>query len=272
MTYPQPSSTAAVIGGQNIFRLRTPLYGAGDMYESEVGSLAMAVGPDSDVSSVMVHYLNQNDTQSFGGALIGELLLSTDRVFVGGIAANMVQQYPGLQVTGRILFSVADLYDATWLPAGYVLANDVVLKEQPLLDVIQYFEAAPSLSPQRSDKIYDYQYFTAPAPGGAGKSAWVVVPAWGRKSGFFNFVNLHATEAVTTTIYGVKYSSSASPAATGALQVSLATAVVAALGGTLLYDYNSSADGSWDAFAVKLDNYRNGTAMPTRIVLSDDVR
>lgn len=265
MTYPQPSSVDPVLGGQDHFRLITEVVSPGDIYESEVSALAFALGPNSDVATVLITYFDPDAT-----TMVGQAIISPDRDFVGRIDARNEAVYPGPPSSGRrgrILFSLADIYDQRWRPDVFT-ADDQIAFEAPILDVIQYFTSEPSVESQRSDKAFRYQYFAIPT--NPPHSSWVVIPSWGRKSGFFTFKNLDAGEIVTATVYGVKLSTSASPGPAGAFQKSLATSAIAAAGGTFTYPWKSSADGAWDYFAISLLNYR-GSAMPVTVTLSDDV-
>lgn len=264
MSYPQPSSTHAVLEGDDSFRLIT-VAAASDIYEAEVSSLGFVLGPNSDYATVLITYLDPNLPQR-----IGQAIISPDRDFMGRVDARLDASYPGPSGTvsraGRILISINDIYDTRWRPTGYG-ANDRIEFEQPILDVIQYFTANPSLTPQRTDRTFRYQYLTTPV--GAPQTSWMVIPAFQRKSGCFQFENLDAANDVTVTVLGVKCSTSASPGPAATYQEQLYNHGIAASGGTGRYNFKSSTDGLWDMFAIGLTNYQ-GAAMPMFVTLSDD--
>jgi hypothetical protein len=261
MSYPQPSSVEPVLNGRQYFRLNTTCLGPGDIYESEVGSLGLVVGPDSDFARYLVSYY---DEKAVGG--VGNLILSPDRSTIGRIdARNDVVYNGGQSRKGRILYSIADIYDPQFSPVGFDIDNDVMDIESPTIDVIQYFINPPSVIPQRSDRVFQWQYFSVPV---ATHSAWLVIPAYGRKSGWFTFNNLGAA-SVDIAVFGVKLSSSASPGPVGAFQQSLFAATVGA-GASNHYAFRSSTDGLWDLFAIKIKDYA-GQALPLSVTLSDDL-
>jgi hypothetical protein len=219
VTLPQPNSIAPVLGGQQFFRLKTPLLSVGDIYESEVSGLGLALGPDSDIATVLVTYFDAN-----APTMLSQATISPDRALVGRIDARNETQYPGPgSRRGRVLISVDDIYDARWLPDGFN-GDDAIQFETPVLDVIQYFVNAPSVAPPRSDRVFRYQYLQPPTnPGG---ETFVVIPGYGRKSGYFTYYNLSGGAAITIKIYGVKMSTSSAPGPVGSFQLQLATQVV----------------------------------------------
>lgn len=261
--YPQPSSTNAVLLGQEAYRLTTPIAGPGDIYESDVSGLAFAIGPNSDISSVLVTAFDENSDSG-----VQQIIISPDRWYIGRIDARNDTIYPVSQRRGRVLLSVQDLYDPQYEPLGYV-ADDAIDRTTPILDVLQYFVNPPAFTPQRSDRNFQFQYLTPPGTLGAGHSTWILIPAYGRKSGFFSFRNQDGTETINVTVNGVQLSPSADPGVRGAYQQSLFTATILD-NSSNKYAFTSSTAGLWDLFAIQLDNYR-GNAMPITITLSDDL-
>lgn len=283
MTFPQPNSIESVGDSLDTFRLFTQLQSPGDIYESEVSSHAIAIGPNSDLSSVIVYYYDPV-TKWFipvGGvvpqvdtSLMSSALISPDRPFIGRIDAQNTVNYPLINRPGRILFAAGDIVDPNYLPAGYNPVQDSVFYEPIYLDVIQYLTEPPSLVPQRSDKTYRYQYF-APALIKTG-SSFVVIPAYGRKSGSFQFVNRDADDTVTVHIFGVRLSTSNTPGTVGALQQQLFSSALSP-GEIDRYTFDSSTDGVWDCFYLELEGYYGGVGpeptllpLPVTVTLSDD--
>lgn len=263
MSYPQPSSIAPVVNGNDAFRLKTELGTSGDIYESEVSALGFVVGPDSDIANYLLTY-------AAGERPVGvmQATISPDRHLLGRIDARMDLAYAGPTGTarrrGRILISCEDIWNPRWRPAGFT-ENDVIRFVQPTVDVLQYFSAVPSLIPPRSDKERRWQYFAIPSPGA---SSWLVLPAFGRKSGFFTFLNRDAANDVTVSIYGVKTSVSEDPGTEGAFEDLLDGPTLLAADAHTDFKYVSNTHGLWDMFAIELSNYQGG-AMPITVTLTD---
>jgi len=258
VSFPQPDSAAPVLGGKQFWRLQTLLSSPGDIYESQVGALGMVVGPDSDISSYLVTYYDQESS-----TLVSQLIVSPDRDTIGRIDARNDQPYaaPGSR-KGRILISIADIYDPVVRPANYTNGEDAIEYETPIIDLIQYFVNPPSITPQRSDRGFGYQYLRPPLV--AGKSSFLLIPGYGRKSGYFTFTNKDTGgNTVTVRVSGLKLATT-----NGAAETSLSTNALAP-NASAQFAYKSSANGLWDLFAIELDNY-HGNAMPVSITLSDD--
>lgn len=265
MSYPQKTASAAVLGGQDFFRLNTLLTSPGDIYESDQGSHAFALGPDSDIANVDVFYLDPNSPGS-----MNSFRVSPDRSMVGTIKASVVDNYAPLAIPGRVLIAPADLYNPAWRPTGFA-APDVISYITPVLDVIQYFTPQPSLVTQRNDKTYELEsVFNGGQPIGNG---WVVVPAWGRKSASFKFKNGFVV-GERVTLYGVKLGISVAPlsSASSDIQQELLAETVVTTTPTS-YVYKFSASGAFDYFAIKydLDGLTSGNfGATTHITVSDD--
>lgn len=270
MTYPQPSSVAPVLAGQDNFRLTTNLSGGGDMYESEVGAYGFAIGPNSDLASVAVTYFDENAT-----GFVNQAIITPDRNFVGRVDARNDSTYPGATPRkGRILLSPNDIYDDNFQPLDFDANDDVIIFVPPVLDVIQYFTAAPSITPPRSDREFRFQYYQLPNNPIDGLT-WTAIPAYGRKSGFFTFKNISGP-TVQITVLGVKLSISADPGPVGCYQKSLYSDGLIGDGQEGELVYKSSEHGLWDLFVIGFGGgvgpfpYQGGP-LPTTIVLSDDI-
>lgn len=266
MSFPQPDSVQPVLNGQQSFRLKTLLSSAGDMYESEVSALAFAIGPDSDLANVEITYFDPNAPGSVSRANI-----SPDRSLVGRIDARNEARYP-IGRPGRILISPQDGYNSAWRPSGFNGANDAIAFVQPTLDVIQYFVNPPSLIPQRSDKTFTFQYLTV-APSGTGDT-YLVIPAYGRKSGYFTFNNIgNGIASVRVTVLGLRYGESASPGPDAAVTGTVMAATDLITASSTSAVFKASTMGLWDALVIKLGggglSYPGG-AFPINVTLSDD--
>jgi hypothetical protein len=283
MTFPQPNSEEAVADSLDIFRLKTQLQSPGDMYESKVSCHAVAIGPDSDIASVNIFYYDpvtkyfipvQGVVPQVDTSLMASAVISPDRPFIGRIDAQNTVNYPLISRPGRILFASGDVVDPNYLPAGFNPVQDSVFFEPIYLDIVQYLSEPPSLVPQRSDKTYRYQYFTLALIKTG--SSFVVIPAYGRKSGSFQFVNRDADDTVIVHLFGVRLSTSNLPGTVGSLQQELFSSSLAP-GDIDRYTFDSSTDGIWDCFYIELEGYYGGVgpeptqiALPVTVTLSDD--
>lgn len=261
--YPQPNSIEPVLNGQQAFRLTTPLAGGGDIYECEPSALAVAVGPNSDISNVEVTYFDDDSDSK-----VSSMIISPDRWFTGRIDARNEVLYPVSRKRGRILVAPSDIYDPTWTPLAFT-EGDTIQYVTPVLDVIEYFVNPQAFTPQRSDRNFQFQFLEAPTLGPPVGSAWIVIPAYGRKSGWFSFRNQDPAETIDVTVQGIQLSTSASPGVRGTYEKTIMMTVNVLANSSTDFVFKSSEKGLWDLMAIELGNYR-GNAMPITITLSDD--
>lgn len=270
MTFPQPSSVTPVLGGQQTFRLLTPIASAGDLYESEVGALAFALGPQSDIATVLLNYY---DAQQPG--YVNSAIISPDRQFVGRVDARNEVTYVGPgQRRGRILISSQDIWDPTLRPSDFDAAgpdSDTIEFITPVLDVMQYFVNPPSLIPPRSDKLQRFEYFPG-APDIVNGVSWIAIPAYGRKSGYFTFHNRNPVDTIRVTIFGWRL-------ATGSDNEDFTKSLFTddlLTGDAATYNFKASTDGLWDILLIAIGGgaagfgYNPAFALPTSVILSDD--
>lgn len=262
MSYPQSIASEAVLGGQSYWRLNTLLVSPGDIYESDVSALAFSVGPDSDISNVAINYF---DPQA-GVSSMNEFVVSPDRSMVGLVSARNEVPYP-LRLSGnrpgKILISSADVYDPSFQPASFA-GGDRMVFEAPRLDVIQYFSAPPSLTPQRSDKNYFYKGFPV--------TNWnfIVIPFYGRKYAYFSIQNDDAVAAADWQVIGVNYSITTNPQQHIEKQLQAVTAV-SATGGFDDLVVKASTDGVFDALCLGINYTPTGDlALAVKVRVSDD--
>lgn len=268
MAYPQPNSNAPALGGLDFFRLNTPSVSPGDIYESEQGALAFAIGPDSDISNVDIFYYDDASPTR-----MNTFQISPDRGFAGRINARVNENYPVINRPGRILIAPANAYNPAWRPvSGY---TGIVEFIDPVLDVIQYFSAQPSLLPQRSDKSYVLQG-TTPKAGDNTLDQAIVIPAYGRKYGSFQFWNNWGANVLLTVI-GVSYGVGVTPTPnlydTDYDKLLYTTTLDLSTTRRGEFTYVASEFGSFDAFCVRLASPTVNTArmgFSTHITLSDD--
>lgn len=273
MSYPQPSSAAAVINKQGSFRLLTPLVSDGDIYYSEVGCSAIALGPESDIAKVNIGYFDPSAQGNMGIATCTPQRAFVNQTFAFNDKASV---YMPSKVPGRILFWPDELWNPSFNPFGLVDIINVnsfrVDYITPVLDVIQYFGPTPSLTPQRSDKTYSYERLPFNITGAADGNA-IMVPFYGRKYASISFGNF-TDASITFAVYGVNFGMS-TPSVISTQKELLAPAAIAPAAFVPTTDIvRASADGTFDALAVLFYGYSTDPVVPTgpvnvRITVSD---
>lgn len=271
MTFPQPSSTQPVKDGQQFFRLNTLVESSGDMYESEVSALAFVLGPESDISRVRVTYMDPDNLPT----QVSQAIISPDRSLTGLVSAYNTETYISSFAQthprkGRILISIDEYYNPRFRPGLFDAGGagtDSITYVSPRLDVMQYFKPLPSVVPPRSDRLMTFQYMALPVV--AGNASWLMVPTYGRKSGFLTFNNLDGINTVTVTVTGVKFQPTSLGVPAGGSQGTIMAANPLITNSAAQVKYLASTMGLWDYFAIQLGNYA-GAAMPISITLSDD--
>lgn len=263
MTYPQPNSNQYCTNGYPFFRLQTPLVSPGDIYESEQGALAFALGPESDVARVTINYFDDQIPTRMNAVDI-----SQDRLLSGKIFARNDTLYLPANRKGRILISVDDLYDPSWRPPGFDSDTDAIQFVTPVLDVLQYFSAPPNIAPQRADRRMYFQDY--PFSGG---NFYLVLPYWGRRYAYVQAKNPDDANIATFTAYGLSYAiTDDSVAATAAkfhqLTTLLGPTTLAVSGGQLSPSpliVTAGNQGMFDALVLEI----NVETVILKIVLSD---
>ncbi len=263
MSYPQPSSDEATIGGLEFWRLNTPLVSPGDIYESLSSCRGFAVGPDSDIASVQIRYLDATRRPT----LMNSFEISPTRSFVGLVNAQNDEAYPSAAAgnrPGRILISSGDIYDPSYRPIGYNPADDAISFTVPVLDVIQYFVDPPSLIPGRSDKDYQFKWYS-PAIIGSGVQ-WIILPFYGRKYANLQIANFNGAGAFTWQVRGVDFVIEDNPAQ-HIETVLQAPVAVANSGGRDDLVVRATVNGMFDVLAIGITGGIG--PLPLRVQTSD---
>jgi len=204
VSYPQSNSNDSVRAGQDFWRLNTTLISPGDIYESEQTSHAIALGPDSDVARVNVAYFDP----STPGTFMNIVAVSPGRLFNGIVTASPGDSYAPSGNPARALIWSEDFFDQNY--RAHMVLNDVATEVsfvefiRPVLDVIQYFSAQPSLPPTRNDKQWTFQELRleqVPPPAG---SVAYVFPYYGRKYASIEITNCSA-DTIHVAINGLTY-------------------------------------------------------------------
>lgn len=172
MTYPQPNANKYALNGQSFFRLHTALATDGDIYQSEQGAHAFAVGPESDIARVNVAYYDEQQDR-----FMDQVVISPDRPFIGAIGAYNDKGYAPSSVPGRTLMWPDELYNTNWRPTNWEVAAVRVDFIAPVIDIVQYFSPGPITNGQRNDKVYHYERL----PLNGAEFYYLVVPWYGRR-------------------------------------------------------------------------------------------
>lgn len=190
MSYPQPKATEAILKGNDFFRLKTSLISDGDIYEATVGATAFALGPDSDISRVVVGYY---DIQT--ATFLEKVTITPGRVFSGSLFANNVAAYQPSNRPGKILMWAEERFNP--LAQGIFPNDQRVDITPPILDVIMYTSPAQNVQPMRADKTYFYQRL--PSDGEA--EYLLFIPYYGRRYANVKITNVPGNLSVLGWTY-----------------------------------------------------------------------
>lgn len=267
MTYPQPNANNYATGGYPFFRLNTQLVSPGDIYESEQGATAFAIGPESDIANARIYYLDSQLTPT----LMNEAVVGQRRGLVGTVFAANDQNYLPANRPGRILIAADDVYDPSYVPSTWGNADPIEFVA-PVLDVIQYFSPQQSLTPQRNDKRY---YFQTIVPGGEGatNTKFMILPYYGRKYASICCTNIAFIETFSISILGVNYLvNDASSSLIRAQETVLVTATPITARATHQEVIVATLDGVFDALVISLATSGATLSLTAvlRIVFSDE--
>jgi len=273
VSYPQPDANEAAVNGANFFRLNTPLVSPGDIYESEQGAHAFAIGPKSDVARVTIVYWDDNKGASEPRTFMTSTEISPERALVGLVVAkNQEASYQPADRPGRILFYVSDLYDDRYRPEDADPVEGNFLRVIPQLDVIQYFQPVNSLTPGRDDKTFYFQVIPPPVAPFDTDPTYVILPYFGRKYAFIEMTNWDSVAPVTIKIIGTNYAITndflVGPTPIHQETVLLTPTVLAASGGQVIKLVRASIEGMFDALVISVTGV--GGRTPLKIVMSDN--
>lgn len=187
----QPNSNDYALQGYTFLRLKQYLSTAGDIFETEQSAHAFALGPDSDISEVTVAYFDQQ----VEGTFMQELTLTPQRTFESFVPAfNKTKTYAPSKNPGRILIWPTEIFDSSYLPFGFTPDVDRFVFEQPLIDILEFFQPPPALSSVRADKTYYYDIL----PITADMNCFVAIPFYGRR--FASVVVQNSANATNATM------------------------------------------------------------------------
>jgi hypothetical protein len=194
--YKQPNTDQYALQGYSFLRLKQLLATPGDIFESQQGAHAFALGPDSDISQVNVGYYDGQVTDFFS-----QFTLTPQRAFESLITAfNKTKLYAPSKVPARILIWPAEIYDSTYLPIGFTPNSDQLVFEPPAIDILQFFSPPPSISSVRADKTYYYDIL----PFG-NDDCYVALPFYGRRYASIVMHNSSADMTCQVSVKGVNF-------------------------------------------------------------------
>lgn len=207
IVYRNPSANSYVVSNFGFFRLKQPLASAGDIFESEQGAGAFALGPDSDISLATIAYFDPQSTPPYSffnppaQTNMSTLTVSPQRTFATAVAApNREGQYVPASVPGRILIWPTELYTPNWRPPGFNVVQDTIVFEPPIIDVIQFFSPQQSLIAPRTDKTYYYDQLVFGID-----DCYVAIPYYGRRFASISMKNTSGTDNFTVSIGAVNF-------------------------------------------------------------------
>lgn len=205
MSYPQPKSSISVLNSQDYFRLYTELESNGDIYEIDTSVKGLVIGPNSDIQTARIHYLERQ-----GAGHIEQLLVGVSDPMLGRLDARMDLEYPLLGTPARILVTSDDLvphpdqlaafagfgnYDAD--PGDYTVLN------RPFIDLLGYHADPPAVPIARCERQWSYRLRITPRGQDDGVS-WYFFPHYRRKYFHARFnCTIAVVGAVSARIFGV---------------------------------------------------------------------
>ena len=144
MTLQNIQGSQEVLRSQEFFRIKQDLQSSGDIFEVDVGTRAIYLGPDSDIAEVKATYFNPNEP----GAL-QTTTISPGAPFVNRLDANNATLVPSTGTPGKIFLTPVDIIDNI-LPTLNPGTPRLLVK--PRIDVIAALTSGlPSLPQARSD-------------------------------------------------------------------------------------------------------------------------
>lgn len=255
MSYPQPDADQYALKGGEFFRLFTGLTSPGDIYESQQGSHAFVLGPQSDVANVNIGYYDDQQ-QTF----LNQIQIGPNRSFIGRVDARNESKYAPSARPGRLLIWPSDLFDPEFRPLGFVPNTDTLTFITPNLEVLEYFSPQGSLDVRRNDKTFRFQELAFPIA-----NAFTVIPYWGRRSASARVTNMTHHDMLWS-IQGITYFINDQFLA---IQTPIDTATITA-GNQHQSFVKDSVNGRFDALLITASAALNEGPTPIQVTVSDD--
>lgn len=182
----QTTASQAILKGQEVWRLTKKVESPGDIFEQDVGALAVAIGPDSDIAKVKVTYY---DSVSDSPNKLSQGIVGIDAPFAGRLDALLATTIPGTAkgalkpFPARILFSLDNIVDPNFeIPVTGEEDDSNTFRAETVLDLLSYVADPRGVVPQRRpNKQIDFDN-APPAAGAVTGDINFVVPYFGRRS------------------------------------------------------------------------------------------
>jgi hypothetical protein len=177
----QDADTQAVLRGQEFYRLKQAVQSPGDIYELDLSSRSIYIGPDSDISEVQVQYYDP-------AALPTQIQNATFAVngpFVARLDSLLATTVPTTGQPGRLLISPVDLVDNAYTPPTPVANKQFNIPA--MIDVIVALKSLSSIPGVRADRTFRYPntpWYTGnvtAGPAGNNGSTNLIIPIYGRR-------------------------------------------------------------------------------------------
>jgi hypothetical protein len=234
---------------QEYFRLTQELQSGGDIFEIESGVKALVLGPESDVSDLLVTFFDKQSPTN-----VNQVVISSRSPFIGRVDVLLATQIPSAQTQARIQVSVRDLVDNTFLPYTFSQDDDFfAARIKPRIDLLSYF-SNPGLLPQgRADRQYFFPFISTAAPPSA---AWYALPYYGRRYAHLSLTNQHAAAATTYTlqVFGINFSAGAAQGGGGKWAQTLLDTLTAVQFATDNGVVLAATAGMFDMLALRMTN------------------
>jgi hypothetical protein len=163
---------------QDYWRLFQEIQSSGDIWEIDESLKGVAIGPDSDVSEVILSYYDPAQPEG-----VEQLSVAVGNPFEGRIDALMGTEYPKTQSPARILISLGDLIDNAYVPnnfnSGEEVTGDQITRAPAFVDLIGYFDKKAEQARVRSNRKILFSRFQGVPQSGV--RSYYIVPSYGRR-------------------------------------------------------------------------------------------
>lgn len=179
---PANQDVGAVTRSQEFFRLKQIVQSPGDIYELDESAKAIYIGPDSDVSEVLVTYFNPDEPLGLEQAVV-----SVNGPLVGRIDSLPAKTVvPSTSQPARILVSPVDIVNNEYADPDTAATRQYNIPA--VIDLFVALKALPDIPQTRADRTIRLPR----VPYGPGaNSTDIVVPIYGRKMITVNFTGQH---------------------------------------------------------------------------------
>jgi len=183
-----PPDVNAVRRSQEYFRLKRPVQSNGDIYELDVSTLAVYIGPDSDIAEVQMTYFNPDEPLDIETAVV-----SVNGPFVGRVDSLPKTKISSTGQNARILLNPVDIIDNAYIPPDSIALRR--FNVPAIIDVIASLKPLPEIPSVRADRTL--RYSQVPYDGGANGTTELIIPIYGRR---MVTVTVAAIVATTATL------------------------------------------------------------------------